>query len=453
LIIPERFFGTYVCDQLKTMQSSPSLMKLHLDRPKCSPAFIITGIYLALSTIWILWSDALAIQLANNNSTILMELQNQKGIAFVLISGILLFVISNGLYKRLRTANSSKTTLEHKFEALNAAARGGMIDYDFATKSATINKKMSFFFPSSSHILENFVEQFFERIHPEDRDRVVSEYETNLLSSQDMWTTEYRLLGSDQKYYTVLSSLFIIKQTETGTIERLIGEIQDITQLRTLQTDYLNQQLRHKQLLGSTIIKAQENERNRWAEELHDNVSQLLTVTNLYLSNTDVSTEKNISMIDLAKQMVKEAQQEIRLLSAAIKPPQFSLMTLQQSIEKLISNIHRVKQINIQLHTDEFHESKMKDEQMLMIYRIIQEQLNNIIKYAEAKDIEITLGLQKEQVQILIHDNGKGFDKQQVKAGLGFRNIQTRLLLFNGQMNVESSPGNGCSLSASFPVC
>lgn len=442
----------YVCDQIKIMQSNPNLMKLQLHLPKCSPAIVITGLYLAISTIWILWSDALAVQLAHNNASILLELQNQKGLAFVVITSIMLFFISNGLYNRLRKANRSKTTLEHKFEALNVAARGGMIDYDLETKSAQINEKMSFFFPASSHKIQNFAEQFFERIHPEDRDRIVSEYETIHLSNQNMWTTECRLLGYDQQYYTVLSSLFMIREPETNKIQQLIGEIQDITQMRNLQTDYYNQQLKHKQQLGSSIIKAQENERNRWAEELHDNVSQLLTVVNLYLGNTEVNNEKNVSMITLAKQMVTEAQQEIRMLSAAIKPPQFSLTSLQQSIEKLISNIHKAKNIDIQLETEQFQEFELREEQMLMIYRIVQEQLNNILKYAEAKNIEITLSMRNQQVHILIHDNGKGFDQKLMKAGLGFRNIRTRLQLFNGQLKVDSSPGNGCSLSASFPI-
>ena len=234
--------------------------------------------------------------------------------------------------------------------------------------------------------------------------------------------------------------------------DRLIGEIQDITQLRNLQADYFNQRLKHKQHLASTIIKAQENERNRWAEELHDNVSQLLTVVNLYLSNTVVTKEKNISMISQAKQIVSEAQQEIRMLSATIKPPQFSLMTLQQSIEKLIADINRVKNTTIQFSSADFNESELKDEQMLMIYRIVQEQLNNILKYAEAKQIDIKLQTINEQVHLSIHDDGIGFDKKQMKAGLGFRNMQSRLQLYNGHMELSSSPGKGCHLSISFPV-
>ncbi len=424
----------------------------HMKLSAYSPAILITGIYLVLSTAWILWSDALTEKIAHDNSALLIQLQNQKGIAFVFLSGIVLFLISHSLYVRLRHSHKSKTTLEQKFEALNTAARGGMIDYEIETNTAVINEKMRFFLPSDQQSIRNFFELFMERIHKADLTRVRFEYENASKNNQDVWTTEYRLLGTDGVYYSVLSSLFLIRDAETKNVHRLIGEIQDITQLRNLQAEYFNQKLKHKQRLASTIIKAQENERNRWAQELHDNVSQLLTVVNLYLSNTQVSLEKNVAMISQAKQIITEAQQEIRMLSATIKPPQFALMTLQQSVEKLIADIIRVKNITIHLASNDFHENDLKDEQMLMIYRIVQEQLNNILKYAEASQIDITLKTKNDHVYIVIHDNGKGFDKKQVKGGLGFRNIQSRLQLYNGHMDVTTSPGKGCTLAVSFPV-
>ncbi len=437
---------------LPSIQNPMQTYTNHMKLMAYSPALLITGIYLTLSTGWIIWSDDITKKIAQDDSSLLIQLQNQKGIAFVLLSGIVLFLISHSLYVRLRHSHKSKTTLEQKFEALNTAARGGMIDFDTAANTADINEKMRFFLPGEKQTIHNFFERILERIHKADLQRVQAEYEHVTQNNQDVWTTEYRLLGTDGVYYSVLSSLFLIRDPETKHVHRLIGEIQDITQLRNLQAEYFNQKLKHKQRLASTIIKAQENERNRWAQELHDNVSQLLTVVNLYLSNTEVSKEKNLAMISQAKQMVTEAQQEIRMLSATIKPPQFAFTTLQQSIEKLIADIVRVKHITIQLLSSDFNENELKDEQLLMIYRIVQEQLNNILKYAEASQIDITLKTKNDHVYIVIHDNGKGFDKKQMKGGLGFRNIQSRLQLYNGHIDVTSSPGNGCTLSVSFPV-
>ena len=116
----------------------------------------------------------MAEQLARNNSALLLEIQNKKGIAFVVLSSILLFLISHSLYKRLRRSAKSNTTLEQKFEALNAAARGGMIDYDTDTKTATINDKMRFFIPGEKHTIHNFFDLFLDRIHKADVSRITA---------------------------------------------------------------------------------------------------------------------------------------------------------------------------------------------------------------------------------------------------------------------------------------
>lgn len=426
-----------------------NLFKLQHELSRCSPAIILTAAYLLLSIIWVVWSDTIVAQIASNNNQLLAQLQNKKGLAFVLVSGILLFLVSHYLLLRIRKVDKQKCSLEQKIDALNIASRGGMIDYNIETKTAQINNKMRFFFPSLSDNVPDFLSQFLERIHKDERMRVRSEYDAAILSLQDVWTTEYKVLGTDNKYYTVISSVFLIRN-EAGKIHRLIGEIQDVSQLRNLQAEYYNQQLKHKQRLASTIIKAEENERNRWAQELHDNISQILTVINLYLSNTKLKLDNNILMIGEAKKMVTEVQQEIRLLSATMKPPAFSLMTLEQSIERLFSNISRIKKISFNFTASELDDTKLNDEQKLMIYRVVQEQLNNIIKYAEATHVSINIYSVNDTVHIELHDDGLGFDNSKLKNGLGFRNIQSRLLIYNGHMKLESAPGKGCTLSASF---
>jgi len=433
------------------MHAPSHLLKFQSGLSRCPPSVIITAIYLIISTLWIIWSDTIVMQIANNNNHLLEQLQKLKGLAFVMLSGLLFFLVSHGLYTRLRKSDKQKCSLEQKIDALNVAIRGGMIDYDIELRKAQINDKMKFFFQSKSNTVPDFFLLFLERIHKDDRERVRNEYDAAVQSVRDVWTTEYKILGSDNNYYTVMSSLFLIRNQQ-GIIHRLIGEIQDISQLRNLQAEHYMQRLKHKQTLASTIIKTQENERNRWAQELHDNISQILTVINLYLSNTKVKIDNNVTMINEAKKMVNEVQQEIRLLSATMKPPAFSLMTLEQSLDRLISNINRIKKLNFSLTATGLDETRLNDEQKLMIYRVVQEQLNNIIKYAEATRVTISLYSEDDLVHIELNDDGKGFDNSKLKTGLGFRNIQSRLLIYNGHMKLESAPGRGCTLAATFHI-
>ncbi len=433
------------------MQAAPLLTTLKVLNPRRSPALAITFIYLVTGILWILWSDTIVMHLAGNNNDLLLELQSKKGILYVVLSGILLFFISHRLYKRIQQTDKQKLSLQQKIEALNSTNPGGMIDYDLFANEVQMNEKMSFFAPANELAENNFLLVLQNRIHSTDRERVRAEYDTAVNSSAITLTTEFKLLGSDNNYYTVICTLFLIRNKE-GLLERLIGEIRDITQLRNLQAEYYNQQLKHKHRLASTIIKAQENERNRWAEELHDNISQMLAVTNLYLGNTQVQKDNNVTMIEQAKKYINEVQQEIRLLSSSIKPPSFHSTTLQQSIVRLMADIKRIKKIEFSFDEDPVAESAMNDEQKLMAYRIIQEQLNNIIKYAEATHIETRLWCENNLTIISVKDNGKGFDADKITTGLGFRNIQSRLQLYNGNMQIDSSPGKGCVLTVSFQL-
>jgi two-component system, NarL family, sensor histidine kinase UhpB len=422
-------------------------------KPHLRLAIILTAVYLLAGIAWILLSDTMVMQIARNNSELFNQLQNKKGIAFVVLSGMLIFFITYALSKRIQKKEQQKFSLEQKIHALNNANPGGIIDYNILTGELLMNEKMNFFYPTANKKQLDFLTTFLQRIHANDRQRIQAEYEAAVASTNSTLTTEFKLLGTDNNYYTVISTLFLIRNEE-GKLERLIGEIQNITQLRNLQSEYFSQQLKHKHRLASTIIKAQENERNRWAQELHDNVSQILTVINLYLSNHQLKEEKNIQMIEQAKCLVNEVQQEIRLLSSSIKPPSFALTTLEQSLNRLIADISRVKNISFNFNSSDFDETLLTDEQKLMAYRIVQEQLNNIIKYADATHIEIALYFNKEEsiANIILTDNGKGFDKNKLKTGLGFRNIQSRLQLYNGQMEIESTPGNGCTLAVNFQV-
>jgi len=433
-------------------QNHQSNLLLHQLR-NISPAVKLTLVYLVLSVVWILVSDKVAVSIAQNSAIRLEKIQSIKGLFFVGSLAFLLYFLSDKFYKDIQLANLKKEILEQSFSALNAAARNGIVDIDFVLGKVSVSDKMKFFIPNPPSKPEEFINVFYHLIHRKDSRRVIKEYLTFLSGTSDLWKSEFRILASDHQYYNVISSLYILKNKTTNQPVQLIGELQDITQLRSLQADYFAQQLKHKQKLALSIIKAQENERNRWAEELHDNVSQMLTVVNLYLDSIDLQDEKDKEKLHKAWKIVNEAQQEIRLLSASIKPPVFSEMSLKQAVERLIADITRIKTINLLFRTHNLDESKLNEPQQLLIYRVIQEQLNNIIKYAEASTTEIEISMdQSDVIYISVTDNGKGFDTKSLKTGVGFRNVQSRLQLYKGRMDIDSTPGNGCKLWVTFHV-
>ena len=140
--------------------------------------------------------------------------------------------------------------------------------------------------------------------------------------------------------------------------------------------------------------------------------------------------------------------EEIRKLSKALITPAFIKNGLKPSIEELIEVTKTAKNINIATKIEVACEECLNEGLKLSIYRIIQEQLNNVIKHAEASEVMIEIYMQNDDLLLLsISDNGKGFDPKAKRKGIGITNINSRVELYNGKVEINSSPGNGCRLS------
>jgi two-component system, NarL family, sensor histidine kinase UhpB len=416
-----------------------------------SPAFRIAIFYFIISALWVLGSDELALVLSGKNAALLQSLQNLKGIFFILISSIFLFWVTNSYYKRMRISLEKTEELLDRYKALGEASREGIADHDLLTDIAYINEQMQSYLEMDSDVVEHFSVKYRQRIHPDDRPTVVRNFRQTLASGASLWQGDFRCLLTNGTYHDVKNRGTVLRD-ENGRATRFIFILQDVSELRNMRTAFYEQQIRHKQLIGQSIIKAQESERNRWAEELHDNVGQLLTVVKLYLDQLAEQVGSSTQLVAKSQEMTVKALNDIRQLSASIKPPEFSISTLEQSIENLLENIARIRPYEFNLDIDHLDESQLKDDQKLMIYRVVQEQLNNIIKYAQASFIEISIKSSELNVQIEIKDNGKGFDTTKRETGIGLRNIRSRLQVYSGSLIIESEPGKGCTLIAGFSL-
>ena len=120
------------------------------------------------------------------------------------------------------------------------------------------------------------------------------------------------------------------------------------------------------------------------------------------------------------------------------------------AINNIIEVTQKTSNIVISLQAPGFDETNIPDKLKLSIYRIIQEQFNNILKHAGAQKIIIRLIQEKEKTLLSIKDDGVGFDTTKKSRGVGLMNIKTRASLFNGELTIISSPGNGCELRVLF---
>jgi len=203
------------------------------------------------------------------------------------------------------------------------------------------------------------------------------------------------------------------------------------------------------QEIADIILSTQEKERLEVGKELHDNVCQMLATVKLYLDAGLKDDAHLREFVCLGKDLLMKSMEELRRISKSLAPPSLSHISLRQSLEELIQSI-RIVHKDIHLYIEGLDEDPIHPELKISIYRIVQEQLNNIMKYAEATRIDIFVHQQANRLSIRVKDNGVGFDSTQRRTGSGIRNIISRVNVFGGKIQIDTAPGKGCVLSVYF---
>jgi len=227
----------------------------------------------------------------------------------------------------------------------------------------------------------------------------------------------------------------------------------DLTERKKLEQRLLAKQISHQRQLTQATIDGQEAERTSIGKELHDNIGQQLTTIKLFLDFAKSSADgKTSEMVDMALKAVSDVINDVRAMSRSLVPFTLKDLGLVESIDELIESLMRVKALNIEFEHIEFAEEDIPENQKLSLFRIVQEQLNNIVKHSGAQNVWIRLYNKTEEFVLEIKDDGKGFDASTTKKGIGILNIKNRAELFNGQAQIFSEPGFGCILIVSFPL-
>ncbi len=203
--------------------------------------------------------------------------------------------------------------------------------------------------------------------------------------------------------------------------------------------------------ITEAVIRVQEKERYEISRELHDNVNQQLTVAMMYIATVEKGSENAEALLKQSSGFIYNAIEEIRKLSKALVTPLIKDFGLCKAIDGLLEDILVTNTMHLDFFYNDFYEEDISYEFKLNIFRIIQEQMNNIIKHANAKQVVIEL-YRDTEIKLSIIDDGVGFDPTSKRKGIGLNNIQTRTELYTGEMEIKSAPGSGCTVRIKFPV-
>ncbi|MFN6530206.1 sensor histidine kinase [Nostoc sp. ChiSLP03a] len=195
-------------------------------------------------------------------------------------------------------------------------------------------------------------------------------------------------------------------------------------------------------------------ERNRIAREIHDSLGHSLTALNLQLETAlklwQSNPGKAETFLATAKELGSKALKDVRQSVSTMRSNPLQEQSLEDAIASLSENFYRfngilpIYKINL--------EYSLPPEINTAIYRITQESLTNISKYAYATEVKLELTTTKGNLQLIIQDNGKGFDVGQNTTGFGLHSMRDRTLALGGQFNINSALGSGCKITVNIPL-
>jgi two-component system, NarL family, sensor kinase len=233
----------------------------------------------------------------------------------------------------------------------------------------------------------------------------------------------------------------------SGTlILALLGGLLYFNRQKLVRQKLLNDEIQKQQELRlKAVIASQEEERNLIAAELHDGLGQSLASVRMRLSKESIDSD---TLDALDKSCV-----ELREISHNLMPSNLMRSGIVTALHELSDRINKADKLHVRIDSDP-EIPVISSNAAIHLFRIIQELLTNIIKYADATEATIQLMADEGSYSIMVEDNGKGFDKNKLakSSGNGWYNIQSRLTILGGTVEIDSSPGRGTVITIAIPL-
>ncbi len=291
------------------------------------------------------------------------------------------------------------------------------------------------------------ISEYFLDYFPPERQQILLHHMKERLDGKNInYEVPYPQQGNSANWYHV--RLFPITR-EDNDIYGLMFAVSNITEKKMLENELISRKVQDQKNIVRAVLKAQEIERNKLGRELHDNVNQILASIRMYIDTAQREPHLQKNLIPRAKKYIDLAISEIRMLCRKQVMPQKGI-NLKKLIDELLLDMS--VQTNTGFHSQVAADLFIEEDLKLNIYRIVQEQIVNIWKHADASDAKVIIYQEDDAVFIRITDNGKGFDPLVRRKGIGITNIINRVESFNGEVLIDSRPGAGCRIEIRMPA-
>ncbi|MFD2513296.1 PAS domain-containing protein [Pontibacter locisalis] len=371
-----------------------------------------------------------------------------RNVAVKLGDGILL--TEEDITKR-KTAERELIKQYQVLKQAEEVARLGTWEYNIATKEVTWSEGMYRLFglPLGNPVnLDTYLKFATEEDKP-----VAKRIVAHLKEKQDLLEETIRInLDKDTRIIRIKA---VALRNSKGIVTKMLGIDMDVTEVKRLEEENLQIRLEQQKDLLLAILEAQEEERRRISEDLHNGVGQILYAAKINLDRFRVQfasqDPESSFLLKQTEQILKQAIRETRVLSHALAPSVLEQFGLEIAFKEIGSSLSSQ---NLQISCYVFNlPPEIEKFLQVAVYRMAQELANNIVKHARATEASMVLRKQRNRLLLQAEDNGQGFDSKGTSSkGIGIKSIRDRVELLNGTFKIKNSPGAGTQILISLPL-
>jgi signal transduction histidine kinase len=225
---------------------------------------------------------------------------------------------------------------------------------------------------------------------------------------------------------------------------------QSLIQMRDALKSLNERETKLARARASALLEGQENERRRIIKDLHDGVGQLLTAIRMRVE----MLEDGSGLKEEIKKQINETIAEVRRISYNVMPQALVDFGLEAALQGLCDSMKRYSNLEIDFHYVKEFDHTLNFDISTALFRIAQEGLNNVVKYAQASSVNLHIIDKEDEIYLMLEDNGRGFDESKLNAdsGMGLQNIRERAAILNGYADIHSIPGEGTVIEVHIPI-
>jgi PAS domain S-box-containing protein len=328
-------------------------------------------------------------------------------------------------------------------------------EYNFKTGKTWFSAANNHFLGYTAEELSEYTneDKWWQSTHPDDKILLIKNDEEYRAGTLESHSKEYRIFHKDGTMKWVLDRGVVIERDADGKPVRIVGTHTDVSKEKEMHLELMAQKEKKRKDIVEAVLQAQENEREQIANELHEGVAQVLASVKMILDRAVTDPSKAVTELSLASEKITEVVNELKFISQNINTSSLKIIGLTQTITDFVESVAAHSTVRFHLDLSEFdHEIEIDFPVQLALLRIVQEKVRNIIRHSNAANAYIKLFAQDNIIELQIKDDGVGFDTENSKWGLGFKNIYSRAEQYNGKVSITSSKGSGCLFEVKLPA-